>query len=120
MAVDASGRIYALSTQLGLIRFRKQGHGYIQQSYGAPVPDLPNCVDVAPGTPCAPSTQPLQPPPIVNDIAFDNPGNAYVTDLRQATIWRYPAGGGAPHIRFQDAQLEGGGYFPLGPNGIRH
>ena len=58
-------------------------------------------------------------PPITNDIAFDNQGNAYVTDLLQATIWRYPAGGGAPQIWFQDAVLEGGGFFPFGPNGIR-
>jgi sugar lactone lactonase YvrE len=118
MAVDAAGRIYALSTQLGLIRFVKQGQGYVQQSYGAPVPDLPNCVDVAPGTPCAPTLSPFA-PPIVNDIAFDSAGNAYVTDSLQATIWRYPAGGGAPQIWFQDALLEGGGFFPFGPNGIR-
>jgi sugar lactone lactonase YvrE len=118
VAVDGAGRIYALSTQLGLIRFVRQGQGYVQQSYGAPVPDLPNCVDVAPGTPCAPTLSPFA-PPIVNDIAFDSAGSAYVTDSLQATIWRYPAGGGAPQIWFQDAGLEGGGFIPFGPNGIR-
>jgi len=118
MAVDASGRIYALSTQLGLIRFRKQGQAYVQESYGAPLPDLPNCSDVTPGTPCAPTTGPFT-PPIVNDIAFDSQGNAYVTDSLQATIWRYPAGGGAAQIWFQSPLFEGGGFFPFGPNGIR-
>lgn len=118
VAVDAAGRIYALSTQLGLIRFVRQGQGYLQESYGAPVPDLPNCVDVPPATPCAPTVSPFA-PPIVNDIAFDSAGYAYVTDSLQATIWRYPAGGGAPQIWFQDALLEGGGLFPFGPNGIR-
>ena len=118
MAVDASGRLYALSTQLGLIRFRKQGQAYVQESYGSPLPDLPNCSDVTPGTPCAPTTGPFT-PPIVNDIAFDSQGNAYVTDSLQATIWRYPAGGGAAQIWFQSPLFEGGGFFPFGPNGIR-
>ena len=112
------GVIYALSTQLGLIRFRKQGQAYVQESYGAPLPDLPICSAVPPGTPCSPTAGPFT-PPIINDIAFDSQGNAYVTDSLQATIWRYPAGGGAPQIWFQDAVLEGGGFFPFGPNGIR-
>src|ERR1044071_5812053 len=43
IAIDGDGRIYALSTQLGLIRFTKQGQGYVQDSYGAPLPDLPAC-----------------------------------------------------------------------------
>lgn len=41
MAFDHHGRIYALSTQLGLIRFTKQGLTYNQESFGAPLPDLP-------------------------------------------------------------------------------
>jgi sugar lactone lactonase YvrE len=41
-----------------------------------------------------------------------------VTDSLQATIWRVPAGGGAPQIYFQDARL---GTVPngIGANGIR-
>ena len=113
IAVDGAGRIYALSTQLGLIRFVKQGQGYVQQSYGDPVPDLPVC----PGTPCAPTT--YDAPPIVNDVAFDSDGYAYVTDSLQATIWRYAPGGGAPQIWFQSPLLEGGGFIPFGPNGLR-
>ncbi len=117
VAVDRDGRIYALSTQLGLIRFRKQGQGYVQQNYGAPVPDLPACGAAAPGQDCSPTVIDL--PPLVNDLVFDAHGNAYVTDSLQATIWRYAPGGGAPEIWFQSPLLEGGGFFPFGPNGMR-
>lgn len=116
LAVDGAGRIYALSTQLGLIRFTKQGHQYIQSSYGAPVPDLPTC-SAAPAAPCSPTL--VDAPPIVNDIVFDPQGNAYVTDSLQATIFRYAPGGGAPAIWFQSPLLEGGGFIPFGTNGIR-
>ncbi|MEZ4769139.1 MAG: hypothetical protein R2844_12035 [Caldilineales bacterium] len=117
IAVDGAGRIYALSTQLGLIRFARQGQGYVQQAYGDPVPDLPVCSAVPAGTDCAPTT--FDAPPIVNDVAFDSAGNAYVTDSLQATIWRYLPGGGAPQIWFQSPLLEGGGFIPFGPNGLR-
>lgn len=117
IAIDSAGRIYALNTQLGLIRFTKQGQQYIQSSYGAPVPDLPTCIALPDG-PCAPiSAKTL--PPIVNDIVFDLQGNAYVTDSTQATIFRYAPGGGAATIWFQSPLLEGGGYIPFGTNGIR-
>jgi sugar lactone lactonase YvrE len=106
IAFDCDGRIYALSTQLGLIRFTKQGHTYHQESYGAPLPDI------------APLDGPDL-PPIVNDIVFDDEGYAYVTDSFQATIFRYSPGGGVPHIWFQSPLLVGGGGFPFGPNGIR-
>ncbi len=114
VAVDGAGRIYALSTQLGLIRFVKQGQTYVQQPYGAPVPDLPAC-PAAP--PCSPTAFDL--PPIVNDVVFDPAGYAYVTDSLQATIWRYAPGGGAPQVWFQSPLFEGGGFIPFGPNGIR-
>lgn len=114
IAVDSAGRIYALSTQLGLIRFVKQGQTYVQQAYGAPVPDLPPC----PATPaCSPTNVDM--PPIVNDVVFDPAGYAYVTDSLQATIWRYAPGGGLPQIWFQSPLFEGGGFIPFGPNGIR-
>lgn len=115
MAVDGAGRIYALSTQLGLIRFTKQGHQYVQSSYGAPLPDLPTC-SAAPA-PCSPTL--VDAPPIINDIAFDPQGNAYVTDSLQATIFRYAPGGGAAAIWFQSPLLEGGGFIPFGTNGVR-
>ena len=117
IAVDADGRIYALSTQLGLIRFTKQGHSYVQDSYGAPLPDLPTCSTVSPGTPCSPTVVDL--PPIPNDVVFDAAGFAYVTDSLQATIFRYAPGGGAPEIWFQSPLFEGGGPIPFGTNGLR-
>lgn len=115
IAFDGDGRLYALTTQLGLIRFTKVGGGWVQGAYGAPVPDLPAC-SAAP-TPCSPTVVDL--PPIVNDVAFDPAGYAYVTDSLQATIFRYAPGGGAPEIWFQDARLEGGGPIPFGTNGLR-
>jgi sugar lactone lactonase YvrE len=117
IAVDGQGRIYALSTQLGLIRFTKQGQSYVQQGYGAPLPDLPRCADAAPGTGCSPTT--IDFPPIPNDIVFDDFGFAYVTDSLQATVFRYAPGGGAPQIWFQSPLFEGGGFLPFGANGIR-
>lgn len=117
VAVDGQGRIYALSTQLGLIRFTKQGQSFVQSSYGAPLPDLPRCADVAPGIACSPTL--VDTFPIGNDIVFDDDGFAYVTDSLQATVFRYAPGGGAAQIWFQSALFEGGGFFPFGTNGIR-
>jgi len=116
IAVDGDGRIYALSTQLGLIRFTKMGSGYVQDVYGAPLPDLPTCL-VTPGGPCSPTV--IDFPPIVNDVVFDPAGYAYVTDSLQATIFRYAPGGGSPEIWFQSPLFEGGGFIPFGTNGIR-
>lgn len=107
IAIDGQGRIYALSTQLGLIRFTKHGHNYQQSTYGAPLPDLP---PVVPGPDF---------PPIPNDVVFDDDGNAYVTDSLQATIFRYGPGGGVPTIWFQSPLFVGSGPIPFGPNGIR-
>ena len=114
MAWGGAGRLFALSTQLGLIYFTKQGLDYTQANYGDPVPDLPICPF---NGPCSPTAFDM--PPIVNDVVFDPQGYAYVTDSLQATIWRYAPGGGAPQIWFQGAQFEGGGPIPFGANGIR-
>lgn len=116
IALDSSGRIYALSTQLGLIRFTKQGSQFVQEAYGSPIPDLPTCT-AAPGSACSPTSFDF--PPIVNDIVFDAQGFAYVTDSLQATVFRYAPGGGSPEIWFQSPMFEGGGPIPFGTNGIR-
>lgn len=116
IAVDGDGRIYALSTQLGLLRFTKQGSAYIQEAYGAPIPDLPTCT-AASGAPCSPTF--IDFPPIVNDVVFDATGFAYVSDSLQATIFRYAPGGGPAEIWFQSPLFEGGGPIPFGTNGLR-
>ena len=110
VAFDGQGRLYVLNTQLGLYRL-DTGSG-LQESYSTPFPDLPACSASAP--PCSPTV--ADAPALPNDIAFDEAGNAYVTDSMQATIWRVPAGGGTPQIWFQDARFDS----PfVGANGIR-
>lgn len=104
IAVDASGRLYALSTQLGVVRLARHGGGWTQELYATAFPDR-NPAD------------PL--PPLPNDLAFDESGDLYVTDSLQATIWRIPAGGGAPQVWFFDPALIITGQAQLGPNGIR-
>lgn len=101
IAVDKAGRLYAASTQLGLIRFTKTGNTYTQSAYGDPLPSL------------------FGAPPIANDVVFDKAGNAYVSDSLQATIFRYAPGGGAPQVWFQSPLFVGGGPIPFGTNGLR-
>jgi len=117
IAVDGKGRVYALSTQLGLLRFTKVGPTYVQERYGRPLPDLPACPGARPRAACSPT--PLDLPPLPNDIVFDKAGHAYVTDSFQATIWRYKPGGGKPTIWFQSAAFAGNVAEPFGVNGIR-
>lgn len=58
-------------------------------------------------------------PSLLNDLAFDDDGNLYVTDSFAATIYRIPAGGGAPAAWFTDPRLAGDPAVPFGVNGIR-
>ena len=44
-------------------------------------------------------------PSLLNDLAFDDEGNLYVTDSFAATIYRIPAGGGTPTVWFADPRL---------------
>lgn len=112
IAFDGQGRLYVLNIQLGMYRI-DTGSG-AQESYSTPFPDLPACDGN--NAPCSPTF--FDAPSLPNDVAFDEDGNAYVTDSLQATIWRVPAGGGAPQVWFQDARL---GTVPngVGANGIR-
>lgn len=112
IAFDKAGRLYVLNTQLGVYRLDTETGA--QEQYAPPFPDLPACVASLVGPPCSPT--PADMPPLPNDIAFDEQGDAYVTDSMQATIWRIPAGGGAPEIWFQDARLAAA---YVGVNGIR-
>ncbi|HEX8072587.1 MAG TPA: hypothetical protein VF546_21745 [Pyrinomonadaceae bacterium] len=111
MAMDGAGRLYVVNIQLGIVRL-DTGSG-AQETYAAPLPNLPTCASAPANTPCSPTFLDL--PPLPNDIAFDAAGNLYETDSFQATIWRIPAGGGQPQIWFQSAALD----TPFGANGLR-
>ena len=111
LALDRLLRAYVLNTQLGIYRVTLTGQ---QQPYSTPFPDLKPCSTAPAGAPCSPT--PFDAPPLVNDIAFDKTGNAYVTDSFQATIWRVPPGGGQPKVWFQDVRLASASF---GTNGIR-
>lgn len=111
IAFDRSHRLYILSSQLGLIRLNLTTGA--QEPYASPVPNLPPCSQVSPGTPCSPTV--ADGAPLANSLVFDPAGNAYVTDSAQATIFRIPPGGGTPQIWFQDSRLAGA----VGANGIR-
>ncbi len=116
ITADKQGNLYAVSSQLGVVRLSKHGNAWEQETYAGPFPDLPLCKLAKTGEPCAPGAKSLPARP--NDIAFDEDGNAYVTDAQQATILRIPPGGGAPEIWFQSEELAG--YFDLvGVSGIR-
>ena len=58
-------------------------------------------------------------PSLLNDLAFDDDGNLYITDSFAATIYRVPQGGGAPAVWFTDPALAGNPAIPFGVNGIR-
>jgi len=109
LAVDAFGRVYVLTTQLGVVRVTPYG-ATSQEVYAPPLPDLPPCLtDPAP---CSPA--PFDAPPLPNDIVFDHQGRAYVTDSLQATVWRVPYGGGPAEIWLQDPRF----IAELGTNGV--
>lgn len=112
---DALGRLYVLSTQLGVVRLTPHGNSYTQSIYASPVPDLPTCTPTSTG-PCAPTS--FEGPPLVNDLAFDWAGNLYITDSFQATIFRVAPGGGAPSVWFQSPRFAGIP-FNIGLNGLR-
>ena len=112
IAFDGNGRLYVLNTQLGIYRFSPASG--TQENYSAPFPDLRPCVPLIVAQPCSPTVSDA--PALPNDIAFDDAGNAYVTDSMQATIWRVPAGGEVPQIWFQDQRLASA---YIGVNGIR-
>ena len=117
IAFDGSGLLYVLNTQLGIYRFSPETG--VQEKYARPFPDLQPCVPVLIGPPCSPTVS--NTPALPNDIAFDDAGNAYITDSMQATIWKVPAGptpagGKTPEIWFQDQRLASA---YIGVNGLR-
>ena len=96
-AFGPDGKLYVVEPFVGVIRM-DLNPGNTQSVYAA-------------FTPAGPS--------LLNDLAFDNAGNLYVTDSFAATIYRIPPGGGTPTVWFTDPRLAGDPNVPFGVNGIR-
>jgi len=96
-AFGPDGKLYVIEPFIGVIRMDLDP-GNSQSVYSA-------------FTPTGPS--------LLNDLAFDDDGNLYVTDSFAATIYKIPAGGGAPVVWFTDPALAGNPAIPFGVNGIR-
>lgn len=149
---DGFGRLYVLSTQLGVVRIDPKTGA--QEVY-ATVPHLDACA--FPPGPCAPgdaSCHAFPPGPcigglcfepggvrsghffppgpcapvavdrgsLVNDLAFDDDGNLYITDSFQATIFKAWPGGGEAQPWYQDQRFDTStlpGGTALGLNGLR-
>jgi hypothetical protein len=73
--------------------------------------DLPSC---APGQArgCSPSLS--DEPAVPNYAAWGRGGSLYVTDYRQAVIWRVPPGGGKPRVWLADPKLDGSEFGTTG------
>ncbi|MGH2806240.1 MAG: SMP-30/gluconolactonase/LRE family protein [Actinomycetota bacterium] len=111
MAWDARGRLYVLDRNPPrLLRFaRPHADAPAQETY-ATFPDLAPCGTSNP--PCSRTTSDAAPFP--DFFAFDEVGNAYVSDLEQGTIFIVRPGGGKAEVWFTDERLDS----VFGPNGI--
>lgn len=109
LVFDAAGRLYALSSQLGLTRWTRAADSWAMETL-AQLPDIPPCAIAA--APCSPTLR--DEPPIGNDLTFGPDGSLYVSDSFQATVWRIlPDGTVEPWA--QDARFD----RKFGPNGLR-
>lgn len=97
VAFGPDGRLYVIEPFVGVIRMDLDPAN-TQSVYAAFIPTGPS---------------------LLNDLAFDDDGNLYVTDSFAATIYKVPAGGGAPAVWFTDPALAGHPAIPFGVNGIR-
>ena len=110
MAFDRDGRLYVLDRNPPrIVRFNRSLKK--QRTY-ASFPDFPTCQSAEENEPCSPTENDARPFP--DYIAFDETGNAYVTDLESALIYRVRPGGGKATIWFADPRLDS----VFGPNGI--
>jgi len=111
--LDVSGSSPLL---LGLA-FHPQTNALLVLDFGAG-----NVLEVNPQTGAA-SVFAIIGPPIsghgINGLTFDPAGNVYVSDSFAGTIWKVPAGGGAPSAWVSDSLTLGTkGVPPFGANGI--
>lgn len=117
MAMDDQGRLYVLDRnppRLLRLTLTEDADGRTikaaQETY-ATFPELPPCPPgpgPGPAVQCSPNT--IDQAPFPDYVAFTPDGDAYVTDLEQAVIYRVPAGGlPANHdaeIWFADPRLD--------------
>ena len=98
-AFGPDGKLYVLEPFVGVIRMDLDPNN-TQSVYSAWSPEGPF---------------------LSNDLVFDEDGNLYITDSFAGTIYKVPAGGGAPEVWFADPRLLGAGEYPfiIGANGIR-
>ena len=111
MAMDGFGLLYVLDPTPPRVFWLNPKTG--QQADYAAFRDVAPCGQGgAPGD-CSDTTG--DDAPLPNFPVFAPDGTLYVTDSRQALIWRVPPGGGTPEVWFTDACFEG----VFGPNGIQ-
>jgi len=81
--------------------------------------DLKPCAAGQTGPACSPTMDDA--PAVPNYGAWGPDGSLYVTDFRQAVIWRVPPGGGQAVVWLADRRLDGGEFgttgLLLGPDG---
>lgn len=74
--------------------------------------DLKPCAAGQTGPDCSPTMDDA--PAVPNYGAWGPDGSLYVTDFRQAVIWRVPPGGGAAVVWLADRRLDGGEFGTTG------
>jgi sugar lactone lactonase YvrE len=112
IAIDGEGLLYALDSSADPRVITIDPKTGQQRDY-ARFRDVPTCSGAGRSEDCSDTATDRESFP--NFPAFAPDGSLYVTDTRQALIWRVPPGGGEPEVFFTDRRLDSG----IGPNGIQ-
>ncbi len=105
MRFGPDGRLYVIDANPGRLLALDLSRSPPAQSTYATIPDLKPCAGNP--APCSPTT--LDQPTFANYVAFDPAGNAYVTDIQAATIFRVRPGQPEQteaEIWYQDARFD--------------
>lgn len=114
---DAKGNLVLLDkTPARALKLDRTSQTFSQYATFA---DLKPCLSGQTGPACSPTKDDA--PPVPNYGAWGPDGSLYVTDYRQAVIWRVPPGGGQAVVWLADRRLDGGEFgttgLLLGPDG---
>ncbi len=105
MTFGPDGRLYVIDANPGrLLAFDLSRSPPAQSTY-ASIPDLKPCASNP--VPCSPTL--MDQPTFANYVAFDPAGNAYVTDIQAATLFRVRPGQPAQaeaEVWYQDARFD--------------